>query len=123
MRNAATIIGVSGALIAGGTGIAQASQGATLDQGPRPLAQGATLGDGQIATFNTWFFGRTYVCFRNVSSEDATVDSWSGPWYWETDDVPAGAEKCPINRAFVGLPLTVLNTGEGTIQVEFKAGP
>ena len=48
LRNAAVIIGLSGALVGGVAGIAEASQGSTLNP-------------GQNHSFSTWFFGRTQV--------------------------------------------------------------
>lgn len=66
LRNAAAIIGASGALIVGAAGIAQASQGSTLTA-------------GQTRSFSTWFFGRTQVCFQNNSSQTDAYYWVSGP--------------------------------------------
>jgi hypothetical protein len=108
LRNAAVILGTSGALVVGAAGIAQASQVSTLSP-------------GQSRSFSTWFWGRTEVCFQNVSSQ---VDAyyWSSGWSTGGGVLAPGAESC-ITRSFVGLLLNVQDWGQGPLQVTFPIGP
>jgi hypothetical protein len=110
LRNAAVIIGLSGALVGGVAGVAEASQG-------------ATLGPGQSQSFSTWFFGRTEVCFQDVSQHDAS-------YYWISATTHGGGGLTPnsppvcMARSFVGLGLWVSNnSAQGTIQVTFPLRP
>lgn len=110
LRNAAIILGLSGTLVGGAAGIAQASQGSTI----APNAQ---------QSFSTWFFGRTEVCFQNVSpTYDASYYWNSGPSSGGGGLVP-GQQSCLV-RSFVGLNITVSNlSARAPIAVTFPIGP
>lgn len=116
LRNAAAIIGVAGALIAGGVGTARADQGATLDP-------------GYSATFSTWLLGGTELCFQAVAPpgtdpfKGANFTWNSGPSSY-SGTVYAGATQpyCP-SWAFLGFPVTVTNNGPLTLKVWEHNGP
>ena len=63
IRKGAVVIGLSGALLGGVAAAAQASQVSTISQ-------------GQSHSFSTWFFGRTEVCFQDVSPQ------YDAAYYW-----------------------------------------
>lgn len=119
VRNAAVVAGMSGALVTGVAGIAQAAQPATLDS-------------NQSHSYSTWFFGRTKVCFTN---DDPTYDAaytWSsGPSSGGGGLVPeadagerSGVPQSCTTLSFVGLPITVHNVSpRASIDVTFPIGP
>lgn len=112
LRNVAVVIGLSGALLGGVAAAAQASQVSTISA-------------GQSQSFSTWFFGRTEVCFQDVSQNSAT-------YYWVSasssgaGEVTAGSTAC-VTRSFVGFDITVENktvaTAPASIYVTFPIGP
>jgi hypothetical protein len=110
LRNAAIILGLSGTLVGGAAGIAQASQAATLSP-------------GQEQGFSTWFFGRTEVCFQNVSP------TYDGSYYWSSGPTTGGGGLTPgqqacVVRSFVGININVTNlSARAPIQVTFPIGP
>ena len=60
-------------IAAAGVGLALTAGVATTAS----AAQGATLNPGNVATFNTFFFGRTTVCFQSTTND-------SGHYEWRS---------------------------------------
>jgi hypothetical protein len=110
LRNGAVVLGISGALVGGAAGIAQASQGSTISPGAQQ-------------SFSTWFFGRTEVCFQNVSSQ------YDASYYWNSGPSSGGGGLTPgqqacLVRSFVGLNINVSNlSARAPIAVTFPIGP
>lgn len=99
------------ALMAAGTAAAEAAQ--TGVQGP-----------GTTASYATYFWGRTEVCFQNVSGsggKDVAYNWWSSTSNGSGYLTP-GQASC-MTRSFVGFRIGVYNIGGGTLQVTFPIGP
>jgi hypothetical protein len=111
LRNAAVVLGLSGALVGGVAGVAQASQVATLSP-------------NQTQSFSTWFWGRTEVCFQNVSPQyDASYYWHSGPSASGGGGLTPGQQSCLV-LSFVGFNINVSNlSARAPIQVTFPIGP
>lgn len=102
----ATTLGV--ALLAGGAATAEA-------------AQVGTQGPGTTASYATWFWGRTQVCFQDVGSKDVAYNWWSSTSNGSGYLTP-GQQTC-MTRSFAGWRLGVYNIGGGTLKVTFPIGP
>lgn len=108
VRRLASVVAIAGALAGPATGIAEASQN-------------ATVGGAQNRTFHTWFFGRTEVCVKNAGVGNE-------PFYWISGpssapgNVNAGQTTC-FTRSFVGFNITIYNESGSPLQVTFPIGP
>jgi hypothetical protein len=113
LRNVAVTIGLSGALLGGVTAAAQASQVATISP-------------GQSQSFSTWFFGRTEVCFQDLSSQNPASYYWVSATSSGAGEVTPGSTSC-VTRSFVGFNITVTNETAAalpaSISVTFPIGP
>ena len=110
-RRAAATAGLTAALLASGTSLAQAA------------GQDAALGANEGRAFHTWFWGRTQVCVQNL---DPTFDA-SYSWVSSTSSggggLTPGEERC-MTRSFAGFDIYVSNLSpRATIQVRFPIGP
>lgn len=111
LRNAAMVVGTTGALVVGGSGVAQAQDSVVLEA-------------GQSATFSTWFWGKTQLCFTNLNANNtAGVRYSSGFSMWDVSVAPR-TQKCVVH-SFVGLPVRVLNLSYNgaAIEVSLPIGP
>lgn len=110
VRRVGATVALGGVLLAGTAGIAHA-------------AQDGKLAPGQQNTYATWFFGRTTVCVKNLSSSDMGYYHW-----WSSASVGAhylnpGEEICET-RSFAGFRVGVENSGPSAVlYVRFPIGP
>jgi hypothetical protein len=111
LRYVAVVIGLSGALLGGVSAAAQASQVSTISQ-------------GQSHSFSTWFFGRTEVCFQDVSAQYDATYYWTSATTSGAGELTPGATSC-VTRSFVGFNITVKNESAqaASIYVTFPIGP
>ena len=111
LRYVAVVIGLSGALLGGISAAAQASQVSTISQ-------------GQSHSFSTWFFGRTEVCFQDVSTKYDAAYYWVSATTSGAGELTPGATSC-VTRSFVGFNITVTNESAqaASIYVTFPIGP
>jgi len=113
LRNAAVAVGLSGAMLGGIAAAAQASQVSTISP-------------GQHQSFSTWFFGRTEVCFQDLSAANPASYYWTSATSSGAGEVTPGGTSC-VTRSFVGFNITVTNETASalpaSIAVTFPIGP
>lgn len=108
-RIAATA-GVVAAIAVAGTGVAEA-------------AQTGTLGPNQGASYATWFFGRTEVCVKNLSSTQGGSFNWVSSTSSGYRALAPSEEYC-MTRSFAGFRIFIQNTTwNSTLTVRFPIGP
>ena len=110
---------VTRAVAATGLGLALATGVATVAS----ASQGAVLNPGNVATFNTYFWGRTSACFSNSTGSGAHFE-WRSSSSYNTDTYVAPHSTYCLTRSFVGFQLRVHNYGYSVpLTVTFPYGP
>jgi len=100
-------------------GLALAGGVATAAQ----ASQGATLNPGNVATFNTYFWGRTTACFTNSTGGGAHFE-WRSSTSYNTDTYVGPHSTYCLTRSFVGFQLRVHNYAYSVpLSVTFPYGP
>ena len=102
LRNVAVVVGLGGALLGGIAGVAQASQ---------------VLNQNQSHSFSTRFWGRTEVCFTDVSPQ------YDASYLWVSATTVGGGGLMPnstscVARSFLGFDIKVTNVSAGPAQID-----
>lgn len=110
IRRALVVAGLAAGLLAGGAGVAAASQSGTVSP-------------NQTKSFSTWFWGRTEVCVKNLDSTYDASYTWQSLSTNGQGGLVPNQQNC-FTRSFVGGTLRVSDVSpRASIQVTFPIGP
>jgi len=102
LRNVVVVMGLSGALLGAVAGIAQASQ---------------VLNQDQSHSFSTRFWGRTEVCFTDVSPQYGASYLWVSATSVGAGGLTPNSTSC-VARSFLGIDIKVTNVSAEPAQID-----
>lgn len=110
IRRALIVAGLAAGLLAGGAGVAAASQSGTVSP-------------NQTKSFSTWFWGKTQVCVKNLDQANDASYTWQSLSTNGSGGLVPNQQNC-FTRSFVGGTIRVTDVSpRASLQVTFPIGP